>query len=150
MHNTQKSLCALTLFFVAAFAASARDLMPFEKLTAKAEKGDAYAQFELGKLYQEGDGVPQDDAQAEKWLTKSAEQNDVDAQFYLGLVYRLRGVNHVAKYNIIAYMWFDIAAANDDDRASGLRSDVAEFLTYEQIEEAKQKSEEWRAKHPTS
>ncbi len=49
-----------------------------------AEAGDARAQVQLGWLYQQGDGVPQDDAVAASWYTKAVVQGDAEAQMYLG------------------------------------------------------------------
>ena len=39
-----------------------------DELRAKAEAGDADAQFDLGVLYSNGDDVPQDDAEAVRWF----------------------------------------------------------------------------------
>jgi uncharacterized protein len=52
-----------------------------------AEQGDADAQFNLGVMYDEGEGVPQDDKEAVKWWRLSAEQGDASSQFMLGLMY---------------------------------------------------------------
>jgi TPR repeat protein len=49
-----------------------------------AEQGDAIAQFDLGFLYEQGKGVPQDYAEAVKWYWKSAEQGYYIAQTMLG------------------------------------------------------------------
>ena len=51
--------------------------MNFEELLAKAEKGDAEAQYQLGCCYYEGDGVEQNYEQAVYWWTKSAEQGNI-------------------------------------------------------------------------
>ena len=53
----------------------------------KAEQGDAAAQLFLGILYKDGQGVPQDYAQAAIWFRKAAEQGDAGAQFMLGASY---------------------------------------------------------------
>ena len=39
-----------------------------------ADQGDAEAQFNLGVMYESGQGVPQDDAEAVKWFQKAAEK----------------------------------------------------------------------------
>ena len=49
-----------------------------------AEQGDADAQFNLGVMYDEGEGVPQDYKEAFKWYRLAAEQGDAFAQFELG------------------------------------------------------------------
>lgn len=41
-----------------------------------AEQGQAWAQFGLGTMYEDGKGVPKDDKQAEDWYRKAAAQGD--------------------------------------------------------------------------
>jgi hypothetical protein len=53
-----------------------------------AEQGNAVAQNNLGLLYLNGKGVPQDDAEAVKWFLKAAQQDDQKAQFNLGVMYQ--------------------------------------------------------------
>jgi hypothetical protein len=55
-----------------------------KKWRPPAEAGDATAQYNLGVMYAEGQGVPQDDEEAAKWFRKAAEQGDADAQCTLG------------------------------------------------------------------
>ena len=52
-----------------------------------ADQGNALAQFNLGVMYDEGQGVPQDDAEAVKWYRKAADQGNALAQFNLGVMY---------------------------------------------------------------
>ena len=52
-----------------------------------AEQGLAEAQFNLGLMYANGDGVPEDDAAAVTWYRKAAEQGDAEAQYNLGVKY---------------------------------------------------------------
>ncbi len=49
--------------------------------------GDAYAQNNLGLVYGNGDGVPADYAEAEKWTRLAAEQGLDIAQHNLGVLY---------------------------------------------------------------
>ncbi|MBR4985961.1 MAG: sel1 repeat family protein, partial [Proteobacteria bacterium] len=48
----------------------------------------ANAQYSLGLLYQKGEGVAQDKAQAAEWYRKAAEQGLGVAQYSLGLLYQ--------------------------------------------------------------
>ncbi len=50
------------------YATALREFRPF------AEQGDANAQFNLGVMYDKGQGVPQDYAEAVKWYRKAVEQ----------------------------------------------------------------------------
>lgn len=54
-----------------------------ELLRAMAERGDATAQFNLGTMYQEGDGVAQDEAEAARWMRTAAEQGHAGAREWL-------------------------------------------------------------------
>ena len=58
-----------------------------EEFRAKAEQGDAQAQFNLGFCYDNGMGVVKDEAEAVKWYRKAAEQGDAKAQVHLGIWY---------------------------------------------------------------
>ena len=46
----------------------------------RAEKGNAEAQLNLGKMYLQGRGVPQSNSEALKWLRRAADQNDLVAK----------------------------------------------------------------------
>ena len=61
-----------------------------EALKARAEKGDADAQYSLGWAYKNGEGVQQDYAEAVKWFRKAAEQGNALAQNNLGFSYAQR------------------------------------------------------------
>ena len=54
-----------------------------EALRAKAEQGHADAQFNLGVMYHDGRGVPQDYAEAHKWanLAASASQGETNERY---------------------------------------------------------------------
>src|SRR6516162_3506330 len=54
-----------------------------------AEGGNADAQTMLGVIYEEGQGVSQDDAAAVIWYRRAADQGHPDAQFYLACMHDL-------------------------------------------------------------
>ncbi|MDD6060198.1 MAG: tetratricopeptide repeat protein [Ruminococcus sp.] len=59
----------------------------FEVLYQSAVDGDMYDQVRVGWMYENGNGVLQDYAEAVKWYRKAAEQGDASAQFNLGYMY---------------------------------------------------------------
>ena len=59
----------------------------FDQAKAKADKGDAQAQLQLGSLYATGAGVPRDSVKAFKWHRKAAEQGEAPAQLLLAMEY---------------------------------------------------------------
>jgi|NGEPerStandDraft_6_1074524.scaffolds.fasta_scaffold27448_2 TPR repeat protein len=77
-----------------------------------AEQGDAVAQYNLGVLYHEGHGVPQDDTQALAWWRKAAEQGDAAAQHNLGRLY-YDGHGVLQDYTQAALWWRKAAERGD-------------------------------------
>ncbi len=114
-----------------------------ERLLESAQKGDAEAQFELGKNYETGRiGLPKDFAQAEHWYRLSAQQGDPFAEASLGLLFQFgKGVKKDA---VQALMWYEVALArsNAGDRASiaELRDDIVGGMTAAQISEARRRA----------
>lgn len=58
------------------------------KLRAAADKGHKKAQYRLGRCYDKGNGVAEDDKQAVLWYGKSAAQGYAKAQYQLGKCYK--------------------------------------------------------------
>ena len=80
-----------------------------------AEQGDAKAQYNLGQMYYEGQGVPQDNKEAVKWYRLSAEQGHRSAQYNLGVMY-VKGQGVPQDY-VLAHMWWNICGSNRDKGA---------------------------------
>ncbi len=103
-----------------------------------ADVGSAVAQFVLGIMYQEGEGVRLDGDAAVIWYAKAAEQGHVEAQFNLGTMYRYgRGVwlDYVE-----AFAWFDIAAEGRHPDALRSRGIVARRLSPTQLANAERRA----------
>lgn len=77
---------ALIFFLVIVGQFSLAD-QAFDEEMAKAQVGDAEAQYAIGLVYAKGEGVKQDYKLAAVWLTKAAEQGYSGAQYILGLMY---------------------------------------------------------------
>lgn len=90
----------------------ADNLSHWQKL---AEKGSANAQFNLGAMYDNGDGVTEDDAEAAKWYREAANQGHANAQFSLGVMYA--NGEGVDKSPEEAASWYQKAARQGDYRA---------------------------------
>jgi len=70
--------------------------------------GFANAQYNLGVMYDNGRGVPQDDQQALYWYRKAAEQGVAEAQYNLGFMYK-NGQGVPQSYQQAIY-WYQKAA----------------------------------------
>jgi uncharacterized protein len=80
-----------------------------------AEQGNAVAQFNLGVMYDDGEGVPQNDAEAVKWYKLAAEQGDADAQYNLGVMYD--DGEGVPQNDAEAVKWYKLAADQGNAKA---------------------------------
>lgn len=59
----------------------------YEQLDPLADEGDPVAQFYLGNMFLNGQGVPLDELKAVEWLRKSAQQGFLSAQRHLASIY---------------------------------------------------------------
>lgn len=121
------------------FSALAQD---FEALKSLAEQGDAeaQAQFNLGVMYDNGRGIPENDAEAVKWYRKAAEQGHASAQGNLGVMYA--NGDGVPENYIKAYQWYSLAAAQGNSIAQSNKPKLAKRMTPAQIAEAQRLSTE--------
>jgi hypothetical protein len=100
-------------------------------------------------MYERGQGVPQDYAEAAKWYRKAAEQGEPSAQNNLGFMYgKGRGV---PPDYVQAHMWYNLAVSRyrpgaDRDMAVKNRYIVAAKMTPAQIAEARRLTREWKPK----
>ncbi|MCE9612911.1 MAG: sel1 repeat family protein [Lentisphaerae bacterium] len=72
-----------------AIPVSPKDVSPvISDLVRRAQSGIAQAQYELGRKYEDGDGVSTNSEKAFEWITKAAQQGFTDAEKQLGDIYR--------------------------------------------------------------
>ena len=90
----------------------AEDEATANDLRKSAEGGDASAQNQLGLLYYEGTGVPQNYQQAKQWFEEGAKQRHARAQTNLGTLY-LNGEG-APQSDQMALFWFSQAAEQGD------------------------------------
>jgi hypothetical protein len=109
-----------------------------------AEQGDANAQYYLGIMYDDGEGVLEDDKEAAKWYRLAAEQGHANAQS--NLAFRYANGEGVLEDAIAAYAWLNIAGANGHEAASKATDDIQ--LSQSGIEQAQALSREWVEKIP--
>ncbi len=80
-----------------------------------AERGDPEAQYRIGRMYEFGNGYPQDKAQGIAWIRKAAAQGHADAEQELGVIYATG--DGVKQDNVQAVAWFRKAAEQGDATA---------------------------------
>lgn len=82
--------------------------------TQAATAGDAYSQFELGKLLEDGKGTLKNDILAFAWYEKAAGQGNTTHQFQLAKKYLEQ------KKPELAYRWFLKASEQGDDSSQAM------------------------------
>jgi TPR repeat protein len=106
------------------------------EIRAGADKGDAKAQYELGRAFFSGPlGGAKDEAEAVKWFRQAAEQNVADAQFSLGVCYA--NGQGVTKDDAEAVKWFRKAAEQnlaDAQYNLGVCYDSGEGVAKDEVE----------------
>jgi TPR repeat protein len=99
-----------------------------------ADQGNVIAQYNLGNMYSDGQGVPKDDAEAVRWYRLAADQGYANAQYNLGFMYK-NGTG-VLKDLTTAYMWWNIASENGHEGTQINRDNIEKEMTPEQIADA--------------
>ena len=94
-------------------------------------------------MYDQGEGVPQDDKAAAHWYRRAAEQGHAKAQLNLGgMYYEGKGV---PKDYVYAHMWVSIAISNGTSKEHKHRKDLnlsEKKMTLSQIAEAQKLARE--------
>lgn len=114
----------------------------FTNLRLASEQGHADAQFLMGRIYEEGQGVPSNFVEAMKWYRLAAEQGHVTAQYKLGLMY---GQGRGMPRDVVeAHKWMTLAASRPPVSESETQNhDAAVALTPAQRVEANRLARHW-------
>jgi TPR repeat protein len=87
----------------------------YKEFKMLAESGYAYAQFSLGMMHNNGEGVAQDYKEAMKWCRLAAEQGHTKAQHNIGWMYYIG--EGVAQDYKEAMKWFRLAVEQGTEEA---------------------------------
>jgi len=120
-----------------------------------AAQGNAFAQSNLGFMYDSGQGVKRDLGEAAKWYRLAAEQGNPRAQSNLGSMYAAG--EGVPQDYVQAYVWASLAASRfpasakaDREQAARNRDHIAGLMRPAQIAEAKRLVKAWTPKLPSA
>ena len=102
-------------------------------------QSNASAQYNLGLMYSEGQGVPQDHVEGLVWYRRAADQGNASAQFSLGIMYA-NGYGITRDY-VEAYKWTLLAEMNGKD-VTNTKDWLKKLLTESQIAQAQEAARE--------
>ena len=153
MHNMSRHAVAVAILSLAVTGSPIEAQTPpsaqeLADLHARADVGEALAQAELGFLYNNGLGVPQDHVEAAGWYRRAAEQGHAIVQRELGFLYR-RGLG-VPQDDIEAHIWLNLAASQlagkSREQTVAARDALARWMTPAELRDAQSRA---RALHAT-
>jgi TPR repeat protein len=115
------------------------------------------AQYSLGLMYADGQGV-KDDTQAEALWRKAADQGHAQSQYSLGLMYAREksllgglyfSLEGVQQDYVEAHKWLSLAASHatgeDQKTFAHARDTLREAMTPAQLARAQQRAADWQA-----
>lgn len=137
-HNIEQAMLRNALVAVA----SEDYVRAHARLLPLAQNGHAEAQFYLGGLYDAGNGVDANAAQAAYWFREAAKRGHVDAQYNMGVAYA--NGEGVLQDTVNAVRWWRLAADNGSLNAQfnlgilylngdGIRQDATEAIYWWQM-----------------
>jgi TPR repeat protein len=85
-------------------------------------------------MYEFGEGVPENDAEAVKWYRKAADQGHAKAQSNLGVMYY--NGDGVPENHVRAYVWLSMAKTQGYEKAKKGVETVKNLMTKQQIAKA--------------
>ena len=111
----------------------------YSTMRALAESANhSYAQYYVGMMYLNGQGVKQDYEKAGHWFRKASEQAIPQAQFKLGTLY-LNGQGLPKDYEF-AYGWYRVASSHNHKRSVAAVEELRDKLSAEGMKEAEKLS----------
>jgi len=106
-----------------------------------AKKGNAEAEFELGSMYEKGEGTRTDLREATRWYWKAAYQAFAQAQSALGMLYA--SGSGVSRDSVQALLWLSLASRNGIAEAAKQRDELAHTMSAVEITEAQRLADTW-------
>lgn len=147
MTQTCWLVMGLALFSVSGWAQTPE----IDTLRACAQAGDPQAQYDLGHVYANGQGIDQDYGEAHRLWRMAAEQDLTMAMTDLAVSYEVgRGVPQDV---VQAHMWWSLAAerfamATGEREAAGSERDaIARRMTAAELAKARRLARAWDARH---
>ena len=92
-----------------------RDTARFAAAAKLAESNNSVAEYELARMYVQGDAVPQNTAEGRKWLERAARHGNSEAQYELGMA--LKDGRGVVQDYERAVKWLQTAAEGGNGAA---------------------------------
>jgi TPR repeat protein len=148
-NGDQAAQCDLGSLYLAGQGVAKDYAKAVELFRKSAAQDSPKAEFNLGLLYIGGIGVTQDLAAGRQWYVKAAEEGSPEAMLNLAVIYR--DGTGVTRDLVEAYKWMYLAVNFTDEvkypgiksRARAALKNLKSQLSKQELEEAKERSQEW-------
>lgn len=87
----------------------------FSRFLPDAKTGNAWSMYFVGLMFQNGEGIPKNYDEANKWMLRSAEKGNSEAMANMGKVYA-DGLG-VAQDSSTSFKWYQLAASHGSEMA---------------------------------
>ena len=108
-----------------------------------ADQSHSLAQFNLGIMYAQGQGVRRDEAKALVWIRKAADLGDAGAQYKLGSQHHRASLGELPEAafesRIEAYKWLQLAAVQGYQDSRAACESVALTMTRESLADGRRR-----------
>lgn len=110
-----------------------------------ADDGDAKAQTWVGRMYENGEGVTQNYAEAARWYRRAANQGNTDSQLHLASLYE--GRPGFPMNLVEAHKWLNISSTlRNNNFVREYRDKLALSMNNKEVADAQRLASEWKAK----
>jgi TPR repeat protein len=120
-----------------------------EWYTKAADQDHSLAQFNLGMMHMQGQGVPRDVAKGIGWFQKAAQQGDPGAQFHLGMNHHRAIAEasppHASESRTEAYKWYRLAADQGYHGAGAACELMTLSMTHQELEDGNRRADAFMA-----
>jgi len=112
-----------------------------------AEQNHVVAQFNLGLMFASGEGVTKDATQSLFWFRRSARLGNAGAQYNMGRACQRASMDgpvaEAPESRIEAYVWYELAAAQNFFAAQGAFAQLTFKMTRDEVAEARRRVNAW-------
>jgi uncharacterized protein len=137
----------LGLKYSSAEGTSRDEIQAAEWFRKAAEQDHGMAQFKLGQMFAAGRGASPDTAQSLFWFRRAAYLGIPGAQFNMGRFCQRASMNgpvaDAPEARIAAYVWFELAAAQNFSSAQGAYAQLTFKMTWDEVAEARRRISAW-------
>jgi len=126
-------------FFLAAASVPQNYERALQWYQKAADQNHRLAQFNLGQMFAQGQGVTRNDSMALMWFQRAADGGDAGAQYNMGDRYSRSGMRGFetdsSESRIESYKWFTLAAGQEYRDALSQSDAVTMRMTREEVTE---------------